>query len=126
MFLHQMRELAVTLLPELGAIRRSLETLGEDPEVLLAQFRRGEVDAIDVRPADEFAAGHLAGARSVPLAELPARLGELSKERALIAYCRGPWCAFAREAVDLLREHGFTAHRLELGVSDFRALGLTR
>jgi len=79
---------------------------------------------LDVRPMPEYQAGHLPQARSIPVTELEARLSELPKEREIVAYCRGPYCVFADEAVSLLRTLGYTAHRLEEGVAEWRQLGL--
>jgi rhodanese-related sulfurtransferase len=90
---------------------------------LLRRVRSGEVTVLDVRPAEEFRAGHLVGALSMPLDELKKRLAELPQDRAVVAYCRGPYCVMALEAVELLRRQGFAAHRLEQGVVDFRARG---
>ena len=71
----------------------------------------------------QFAAGHIPGAISVPLADLPKRMRELQKRRDVVAYCRGPYCVMALDAVDLLRRKGFRAHRLEHGVPEWRARG---
>jgi rhodanese-related sulfurtransferase len=79
---------------------------------------------LDVRPAVEHAAGHLPGAVSIPLAELRRRLSELPGAREIVAYCRGPYCAFAHEAVAVLREAGFQARRLEDGFPEWQAAGL--
>jgi rhodanese-related sulfurtransferase len=79
---------------------------------------------LDVRPAAEHAAGHLPGAVSIPVGELRRRLAELPGEREIIAYCRGPYCAFAHEAVAVLREEGFEARRLEDGMPEWEAAGL--
>ena len=79
---------------------------------------------LDVRPAAEHAAGHLAGAVSIPVGELRRRLAELPRDREVVAYCRGPYCAFAHEAVTLLREEGFSARRLEDGLPEWQAAGL--
>jgi rhodanese-related sulfurtransferase len=79
---------------------------------------------LDVRPAAEYAAGHLPGAVSIPLAELRRRLAELPADREIVAYCRGPYCAFAHEAVAVLREAGVSARRLEEGLPDWEAAGL--
>jgi rhodanese-related sulfurtransferase len=79
---------------------------------------------LDVRPAAEYAAGHLPGAVSIPVAELRRRLAELPTDREVVAYCRGPYCAFAHEAVVLLREEGFSARRLEDGLPEWQAAGL--
>jgi rhodanese-related sulfurtransferase/DNA-binding transcriptional ArsR family regulator len=79
---------------------------------------------LDVRPAAEHAAGHLPGAVSIPVGELRRRLAEVPADREVVAYCRGPYCAFAHEAVVLLREEGFTARRLEDGLPEWQAAGL--
>jgi len=79
---------------------------------------------LDVRPAAEHAAGHLPGAVSIPVAELRRRLAELPGDREIVAYCRGPYCAFAHEAVAVLREEGFSARRLEDGLPEWQAAGL--
>ena len=97
---------------------------GVDAQRLLARALSGEVTVLDVRPVEEFAAGHLPSARSMPLRELRARLGELPRDREVVAYCRGPYCVYAIDAVQLLREEGFVAHRLEQGPPEWRAAGL--
>jgi rhodanese-related sulfurtransferase len=79
---------------------------------------------LDVRPAAEHAAGHLPGAVSIPVGELRRRLQELPGDREIVAYCRGPYCAFAHEAVALLRQEGFSARRLEDGLPEWQAAGL--
>jgi rhodanese-related sulfurtransferase len=79
---------------------------------------------LDVRPAAEHAAGHLPGAMSIPIGELRRRLAELPADREIVAYCRGPYCAFAHEAVALLRQEGFSARRLEDGLPEWQAAGL--
>jgi rhodanese-related sulfurtransferase/DNA-binding MarR family transcriptional regulator len=79
---------------------------------------------LDVRPAAEHAAGHLPGAVSIPVGELRRRLAELPGNREIVAYCRGPYCAFAHEAVAVLREAGFSARRLEDGLPEWQAAGL--
>jgi rhodanese-related sulfurtransferase len=79
---------------------------------------------LDVRPAAEYAAGHLPGAVSIPVGELRRRLAELPADREVVAYCRGPYCAFAHEAVAVLREEGFAARRLEDGLPEWQAAGL--
>jgi rhodanese-related sulfurtransferase len=91
---------------------------------LLAQAKRGDVIVIDVRPETEYLTAHLPHARSIPLAELKARLGEIPKGKPVVAYCRGPFCLMAIEAVDLLAKKGITAVRLEDGVAEWRARGL--
>jgi rhodanese-related sulfurtransferase len=91
---------------------------------LLAQAKRGDVVVLDVRPESEYRTAHLPSARSIPLAELKRRLKELPAGRPVVAYCRGPFCLMAKEAVDLLTKKGFKAVRLELGVAEWRARGL--
>lgn len=90
---------------------------------LLRRVKAGEVTVLDVRPAEEYRAGHIPGALSIPLGELKGRLKELPKGREVVAYCRGPYCVMALEAVELLRKKGFEAHRMEQGVVDWRARG---
>ena len=90
---------------------------------LLRRVRSGEVTVLDVRPIEEYRAGHIPGALSVPIAELKRRIKELPKGREIVAYCRGPYCVMAAEAVDLLRRKGFQAERLEHGIADWRARG---
>lgn len=91
---------------------------------LLAQAKRGDVMVIDVRPETEFQTAHLPHARSIPLAELKARLGEIPKGKSVVAYCRGPFCLMAKEAVGLMSKRGIKAARLEDGVAEWRARGL--
>jgi rhodanese-related sulfurtransferase len=91
---------------------------------LLQRLAEGNVILIDVRPVEEYAAGHLPDAHSIPVTELEARLRELPHEKEIVAYCRGPYCVFADEAVALLLTHGYNARRLEQGLPDWRALGL--
>jgi rhodanese-related sulfurtransferase/DNA-binding MarR family transcriptional regulator len=79
---------------------------------------------LDVRPVEEYAAGHLPDAISIPVTDLQARLPELPRDKEIVAYCRGPYCVFADEAVTLLRTNGYQARRLEQGLPDWRALGL--
>jgi rhodanese-related sulfurtransferase len=83
-----------------------------------------ELVVLDVRPVEEHAAGHLPGAVSIPLSELRRRLRELPRDREIVAYCRGPFCAFAHEAVGVLVDAGFTARRLEDGLPEWQAAGL--
>jgi rhodanese-related sulfurtransferase len=87
---------------------------------LLARLADGDVVLIDVRPADEYAAGHIDGARSIPLEELEQRLAELPEDAEIVAYCRGPFCAYAHEAVRRLRGAGRSARRLEDGWPEWR------
>ncbi len=91
---------------------------------LVERMRDGLVTVLDVRPADEFAMGHLPGALNVPLGELETRLPELDRSREVVAYCRGPWCVFSFEAVAALRGRGFSARRLQDGLPEWREAGL--
>ena len=102
--------------------RDELEPVSADE--LLERLSAGDTVVLDVRPEVEFRAGHIRGARSMPLHELEARMSELPKDQEIVAYCRGPFCMFADEAVTLLRRHGFRARRFELGFPDWRAAGL--
>ncbi len=125
----QLRELGEAQLAELQLAREAL--LSEAPGVeqvdrqgLLARLRSGDAILIDVRPREEYVAGHLPGALSVPLDELASRLKEFGKDREVVAYCRGPYCMLSGEAVRLLSRRGFRARRLEDGVLEWRAAGL--
>lgn len=91
---------------------------------LAARVAAGDVVVLDVRPRLEYLAGHIAGARSVPVDELEARLDELPHDVEIVAYCRGPYCVFAHDAVRLLSEHGRTARQLEDGFLEWRRDGL--
>lgn len=91
---------------------------------LLSRIKAGAVTVLDVRPADEFALGHLPGAVNVTLAELERRLGAFSRRREIVAYCRGPYCVLSYEAVARLRARGFKIRRLEDGYPEWRAAGL--
>jgi rhodanese-related sulfurtransferase len=93
-------------------------------EDLLRRLKDGLVVVIDVRPADEFAQGHLPGAVNIPLHELKRRLGELPKRKEIVAYCRGPYCVLSFDAVDTLRRKGFRARRLEDGFPEWKAARL--
>jgi len=95
-----------------------------DRRAILGRARQGEILVLDVRPDDEYESGHLPYARSLPLAELKKRLAELPKDRQIVAYCRGPFCMMAVEAVALLRREGFRAVRLGDGVAEWMAAGL--
>lgn len=98
--------------------------VGIDRKAILRQAQHGEVIVIDVRPEEEFAAGHLPYARSLPLAELKRRLKQLPKDKPVVAYCRGPFCLMAQDAVALLQKQGFRAQHLGDGVAEWRARGL--
>jgi rhodanese-related sulfurtransferase/DNA-binding transcriptional ArsR family regulator len=91
---------------------------------LVARVRSGDAVVVDLRPADEFEAGHIAGALSIPLPELEARLAELPAEVEIVAYCRGPYCAMSPQAVALLERAGRRARRLEDGYPEWRLAGL--
>lgn len=93
------------------------------PKDLLRRIRRGDVIVVDVRPAAEFESGHIAGARSIPIAELAKRLKELDRSKQIVAYCRGPYCVFADDAVRLLRRKGYEASRLQDGFPEWRDAG---
>ena len=110
----------------LGEVERAArDYLGEevdtiDREQLLERLARGDVVLVDVRPEEEYAAGHIEGARSIPLSELERRLAELPADAEVVAYCRGPFCAYAHEAVRRLRAEGRDARRLEDGWPEWR------
>jgi len=127
-FFHSLRVLAQARLAEIEQVtraylagRRAMEPVRGDE--LLRRVREGAVTVLDVRPSEEYHAGHIPGALSVPVPELKKRLAELPRNREIVAYCRGPYCVMALEAVELLRKHGFKAHRMEQGVIDWRARG---
>ena len=100
------------------------ELKGFDRKALLKKAAAGEVLVLDVRPADEFATAHLPHARSLPMDELKRRLAELPKDTPVVAYCRGPFCLMAKDAVELLRRRGYRAFHLTDGVAEWRARGL--
>lgn len=91
---------------------------------LIQRLTDGNVILLDVRPTEEYAAGHLPDALSIPVTDLAAHLSELPQEKEIVAYCRGPYCVFADEAVALLQANGYRARRIEQGVPEWRALGL--
>jgi rhodanese-related sulfurtransferase len=95
-----------------------------DRDELAARLRRGDLIVLDVRPAAEYRAGHIAGARSVPVAELRRHLRALPKDAEVVAYCRGPYCAYADDAVRELNRRGFRARRLIDGFPEWRRAGL--
>ncbi|MBI5901691.1 MAG: metalloregulator ArsR/SmtB family transcription factor [Rhodocyclales bacterium] len=95
------------------------ELAPQDRESLVKMARKGEVVVLDVRPSEEFLAAHLPFARSIPLEELKLRLAELPKGKTVVAYCRGPYCLMARDAVALLRKKGYEAVRLPEGVAEW-------
>ncbi len=127
-FARSFRVLAESRLAEVDQItRRYLEGReGMEPvdrKELLDRVRGGAVTVIDVRPVEEYKAGHIPGAISIPLKELESRLSELPKRKEIVAYCRGPYCVLAVRAVEMLRAKGYKAVRLEDGVQDWRAMG---
>lgn len=91
---------------------------------LVERMEAGDVLILDVRPELEYRSGHIPEARSIPIDELETRLGELPRKKEIIAYCRGPYCVFADEAVTLLRKHGYRARRLTDGLPDWQAANL--
>ena len=126
-FLH-LRTLAESRLADIERVTRQyLEERGAMEAVrndeLLRRVRAGEVTVVDVRPREEYLAGHIPAAISLPLADLKKRLGNLPKGRDIVAYCRGPYCVMSLDAVDVLRRSGFRAHRMEHGVTEWRARG---
>lgn len=127
-FFMALRGLAEARLAEVDQVTREyLEARGSmeavEGDELLRRVKEGEVTVLDVRPPEEYRAGHIPGAISIPVAELKARLDELPRNRDVVAYCRGPYCVMAVEAVEVLRKKGFKAHRMEQGVVDWRARG---
>jgi DNA-binding transcriptional ArsR family regulator len=114
-----------------GVERAARDYLGEEVEAigreeLVSRLGSGEILVLDVRPRVEFAAGHIQGARSMPLDELEARLAELPEDAEVVAYCRGPYCVYAHEAVRRLRAAGRRARRLEDGWPEWRLADLPR
>jgi rhodanese-related sulfurtransferase len=115
---------------QLGEVERAardylgpaVETIGRDE--LIERLNRGDVVLVDVRPAEEFAAGHIAGAQSIPIGEFAQRLAELPEDREVVAYCRGPFCAYAHDAVRRLQATGREAKRLDIGWPEWRLAGL--
>ena len=103
------------------AVKDQLEALPR--EELLARVREGLVTVLDVRPPEEYAAGHIPGAVNVPLAELEHDLGSLKPEQEIVAYCRGPHCVLAYDAVARLRKSGFRAMRLQDGFPEWKSAG---
>lgn len=128
-FLVALREIARARLTEVEQVARDyfsardeLEPIGSAD--LLDRLQRRQVLVIDVRPTEEFAAGHIPGALSIPLGELTARLPDLPREGEIVAYCRGPYCVLAPQAIEILRGAGFRARRLEDGLPEWRLAGL--
>jgi rhodanese-related sulfurtransferase len=128
-FYRMLREVALTHLPDAQAARTAY--LGSDEpaepvsrDELLRRAQAGEALVIDVRPVEEYTAGHIPGAVSIPLDELPGRLAELPADRQVVAYCRGAYCVLARDAVRLLRTSGRTARPFDEGMLEWRLDGL--
>jgi rhodanese-related sulfurtransferase len=118
-----LRDVSVSQLAEVERAARDylgdeVDAIGRDE--LIARMRKGDVVLVDVRPTEEFEAGHIKGAKSVPLEELEDRLAELPADREIVAYCRGPFCAYAHEAVRRLQTAGRSARRLEDGWPEWR------
>jgi rhodanese-related sulfurtransferase len=129
-FFRAMRVLAESRLAEVEQIKRQFLEGREgmapvNREELLALVRQEAVTVLDVRPVEEFKAGHLDGALSIPLKELKLRLSDLPRDQEIAAYCRGPYCVLSVEAVEMLRAEGFQAIRIEEGIQDFRAMGFS-
>jgi rhodanese-related sulfurtransferase len=123
-----MRNAGAVRLAEVGSLvetfmrdRSSLQPVSQDE--LMRRLEHREVIILDVRPVSEYNAGHIAGARSIPIDELNSRLRELPKSRRIVAYCRGPYCVFADEAVIRLRSHGYNAFPLEGGFPEWKLHG---
>ena len=124
-----LQEFSSRQLAELQAVAQKLIGSSEeieqvDRKTLLARAKRDEVVVIDVRPRDEYESAHLPFAISLPLEELKSKLKQLPKDKEIVAYCRGPFCLMAVEAVQLLKRQGFKAVRLDDGVSEWRSAGL--
>ena len=117
---------------QLAEIDRLVETYMRHPEhleplsrdALTHRLAEGNAILVDVRPAIEYQQGHIAGARSIPVEQMAARLDELNPDQEVVAYCRGPYCVFADEAVTLLRARGYTARRYVEGYPEWAAAGL--
>jgi len=129
-FFISMRVLAEKRLAEVEQIKRQfLEgRKGMEPvdrDALLKRVCEGTVTVLDVRPPEEFQAGHIPGAISIPLKELKRRLSKMPSDQEIVAYCRGPYCVLSIQAVELLRKKGFNAVRLEEGIQDWRAMGFS-
>ncbi len=127
-FFRAMRVLAESRLAEVEQIKRRFLEGREgmepvDRDALLELVREGAVTVLDVRPVEEYNAGHISGALSIPLKELELRLSELPRDQEIVAYCRGPYCVLSVQAIEMLRAKGFHAVRLEEGIQDLRAMG---
>ena len=123
------RDVGETQLAEIGALVQTFLTGRDRLQPVRSDELRRRIDdrtvvMLDVRPTVEYEAGHIRGARSIPITELRKRLKEIPKKREIVAYCRGPYCVFADEAVTLLRARGYNAYRLEVGFPDWAMQGL--
>ena len=107
-----------------AAMEHADDLQGVDRKSILSRARAGEIVVLDVRPQEEFEAGHLPHAQSLPVNELKKRLAEIPKDVPVVAYCRGPFCFMAKDAVNLLRNRGYQAFHLTDGVAEWRARGL--
>ena len=128
-FYRSLRGLAEARLAEVQQIARAFaDKRGSfqpiDRRLLMRRMRAGEVTVLDVRPVEEYRAGHIAGAVSLPLKQLEKRLKSLPRDREIVAYCRGPYCVLAPEAVTILRQRGYAARPMDDGVAEWRAHGL--
>ncbi|MHB8471646.1 MAG: ArsR/SmtB family transcription factor [Gammaproteobacteria bacterium] len=126
--LNTLREVAEQRLAEVERLVNSFLTVKDNLEPvpageLLKRARAGLVTVLDVRPREEYAAGHLRGALNVPLAELEKHLDKFPADKEIVAYCRGPHCVLAFDAVARLRKHGFKARRLEHGFPEWKLAG---
>ena len=127
-FFRVLQVLGEDRLAELERIRgRFLHSSGDlspvDRDTLIRRVRSGKTVVIDVRPLEEYRTAHIPGALAIPLQELKRRISELPRNKEIVAYCRGPFCVLAIDAVQLLRSRGLRAHRLEASVHDWKALG---
>jgi rhodanese-related sulfurtransferase/DNA-binding transcriptional ArsR family regulator len=128
-FFRSYRILAEDRLSELERLRRRfIDDLDDlypvDGKALMERIKTKEVVVIDVRPEEEYQAGHIHGALGIPLQELKKRLARLPRKKDIVAYCRGPYCMFAVDAVRLLRSRGLRAFRMDLSIHDWSAMGL--
>lgn len=114
----EMREVLKEFLKE----RKAMDAISKNE--LLSRLKSKDVIVIDVRPIEEFTGGHIQGALSIPLTELRDRLNELPKDREVVAYCRGPYCVLAPEAIKILKDNGYSALRLSEGLPEWKEAGL--
>ena len=124
----ELRTVTERLLAEMGQAldayryrRHEFEKISVDE--LQTRLSNGDVTLIDVRPQEEYLAGHLPGAISIPLSELESRVGDIPRDKAIVVYCRGPYCIYSDEAIEILVERGLNATRLEEGVVEWQQYG---